>query len=65
MAEWLLELDLPAPSLEVALDAARRASPFDRDIEIFDAEDLSPEELERVRAEQLELLARRKEELGE
>ena len=65
MAEWLLELDLPAPSLDVALDAARRASPFDRDIEVVDAEDLSPEELDLARAEQLELLARLKAEVGE
>ncbi len=65
MAEWLLELDLPAPSLEVALDAARRASPFDRDIEVVDAEDLSAEELERVRAEQLETFARLRAEVGE
>lgn len=62
MAEWLLELDLPAPSLEMALDAARRASPFYRDIEIIDAEDLSPEELERARAEQLETFAHHRQE---
>ena len=65
MAEWLLELDLPAPSLEVALDAARRASAFGRDIEVVDAEDLSAEELERVRAEQLETFARLRAEVGE
>ena len=49
----------------MAIDAALRASPFDRDIEIVYAEDLSPEELERAQAEGLETLAWLKEESGE
>ena len=65
MAEWLIELDLPAPPMQMAIDAALRASPFDRDIEIVYAEDLTPEELERAQAEGLARLAQLKDEHDE
>ncbi len=65
MAEWLMELDLPAPSMQTAIDATLEASPFDRRLEIIHAEDLSPEELELAQAEQLEWVAQRRAELGE
>lgn len=65
MAEWLMELDLPAPSMQTAIDAALQASPYDRDIEFVSTDDLSPEELEVVRAERLEMLARLRAVVGE
>ncbi|HET9090388.1 MAG TPA: hypothetical protein VFN54_08870 [Acidimicrobiales bacterium] len=64
MAEWLIELDLPAPSFELAVDAAVKASPFDRNVVVVSAADLSLEELGRVQAEQLEMIARLKTEVG-
>lgn len=65
MAEWLIELELEAPSFETAIAAAIRANPYGRDLVAVPAEDVSPEELERVRAERLETLARVKEESRE
>ena len=59
-----MELDLSALPMQMAVDTALRASPFDRDQVIINADSLSPEEFERARAEQLEMLARLKAELG-
>ncbi len=66
MIKWLIRLGYEAPSLEHAINVAYEIDPFDSlNVTFIDAATLSPEEFERVRAQQIERVARLKKMAGE